>query len=239
MSIVDNVEETNTVPLSQIRFEIALVEDAIKSAQEGHYVAKEVHYVHVKVPGSMDIWKQKVDAWFKLKQEDVKNDRIPQKHLDIYKEAYARWKQGQEMPLHGMPIKGWGVISPAQQETLIRLNVLTVEELSKLNDEGMRRVGMGSLDLKNKAIAALTAAKDTGTLVIENASLKKRLDAAEKNQEEMSKQISALMAQTGHQPVNVPIADVGSIEIGDIMDSAKPEPRRPTKTQKSETIGVI
>lgn len=194
MSKLDEVGEIENAP-AQIRFERVLVDDTVETAKQGHYVAKEVHLVHVKVPGSLDIWKQKVPQWFALKALDVQNDRMPQKWLDAYKAAYEQWKKGQEVPLHGMPIKGWGVISPAQQEALIRINVLTVEELSNINDEGMRRIGLGALHLKNKAVAALKAAKDTGTLVMENAALKSRVEISEANQAEMMKKVEALEAQ--------------------------------------------
>ena len=102
------------------------------------------------------------------------------------------------MPVNGTPIRGWGVISPAQQETLIKMQVLTVEDLSLMNDEGAKRVGMGGLDLKNKAKAWLSQLDDKGALTIQMADLQQKfanLEAsseilAEKN-EKMALQLKA------------------------------------------------
>jgi len=102
----------------------------------------------------------------------VINQRIPREWLEEYKKAYEYWQKGQEMPLNGFPIKGWGIISPAQQETLIKMHVLTVEQLSVINDEGLRRIGMGALDLKNKAEAWLKTLKKAGASTLEISELK-------------------------------------------------------------------
>jgi hypothetical protein len=253
--MLDQVVETDSQP-SPIKFERILVEDVAKSAQEGRYVAKEVHMVHESAQGSRDIFKSVVSKWLVNKTADVKNGRIPQKWLDAYHEAYSRWKVGHEVPLHGTPIRGWGVISPVQQEELIRINVMTVEGLAAINDEGMRRIGLGALDLKNKAIAALRAAKDTGTLVMENSELKKRLAVAEANQAEMQQQLAMLMAQSkaqSYQPgAVVQVADDSGISAADILDPVVPEPaqvaealsaaqpvkRRPGRPRKVDAVAA-
>ena len=154
-----------------VRFERLAVEDKAATLAAGHYVAKDVDYALITPPYSKDIMKYKVVQWFEQLKQDILNNRIPETWVDAYKKSYQLWQNGQELPLNGTPIKGWGVISPAQQETLIAMNCLTVEDLSKINDEGIRRIGMGALDLKNKAIAWLAQLNDKGELTIKMAAI--------------------------------------------------------------------
>ena len=71
---------------------------------------------------------------------------------------------------------------------------MTVEDLARINDEGLRRFGIGAADLKNKAIAWLAQLDDKGPLTqeiaalkAENASLKKQVESLTKKVETLSK----------------------------------------------------
>lgn len=218
-----------------VRFERLAIEDKPASLAAGHYVAKDVDYALVTPPYSKDVFKQKVDAWLENLEREVQSERVPQEWVDLYKQSYQAWKNGQELPLHGTPIKGWGVISPAHQETLIRLNILTVEDLALVNDEGQKRIGMGSVDLRNKAKAWLDQLNDKGPLTLkmaalenENALQKSSIDILVANVAALTAQVSSL---TG-KPVLVETAREESVEISasDILDEPpKRGPGRPKK----------
>jgi hypothetical protein len=128
-----------------VQFERRAVEDKPASIREGRYIAKDVDIALVTPAYSKDCMEQKVDQWLSNIDRNLREGRVPQTWVDQWKESLKRWKEGQEMPLNGTPIKGWGVISPAQQATLIGINCRTVEDLAAINDEGIRRVGMGAI----------------------------------------------------------------------------------------------
>jgi len=155
-----------------VRFERVAFEDKRASLMAGHYVAKDIDMAYVTPPYSKDIMKYKVESWFVQLEQDLKNRRISQEWVNDYKKSYQYWLKGQELPVDGTPIKGWGIISPAQQETLIRMNVLTVEQLAAINDEGLRRIGIGAVGMKDKANAWLKSLKKSGAVSIEIAELK-------------------------------------------------------------------
>ena len=79
---------------------------------------------------------------------------------------YERWKNGQEMPLNGTPIKTWSAISPAQIKNLIAIGILTVEDLANVNGEGLTRIGMGGQNLKKMATNWLETAADHGPVTL-------------------------------------------------------------------------
>lgn len=185
---------------SYVRFERVAIENKIASIEQGRYVAKDVDFALITPPYSKDVIRIKVSQWMLNMEQDVRNDRMPAKWMDSHKEAYRLWQNGQEIPLNGTPIRGWGVVSPAQQETLLRLNILTVEDLAHVNDEGLRRIGMGAMELKNKAKGWLAQLEDKGPLTIELAALKQENAILRSSLESMQAQINALGKQSAPEP---------------------------------------
>lgn len=206
-----------------VRFQRRSMQDHAASLAAGKYVAKDVDYALITPPYSKDVVELKVDRWMTTMADDVRNERLPTAWREQYVDAYERWKKGEELPLNGTPIKGWGVLSPAQQENLIRVGVLTVEDLAGINDEGMRRVGMGSVDLKNKATAWLSQLADKGPLTMEIAALKRanaekdgQLEALTKKIELLTRDVMASQFRAQAQPV-IEREPEPSIQASDIL----------------------
>jgi hypothetical protein len=155
-----------------VRFEMRGVEDRGATIANGHYTERDIEMALITPPYSKDCVEKEVKDWLVELDDHVRNNRMPQGWADGYKAKYKAWKSGQEIPEDGIPIKGWTMISPAVQTNLLAIGVRTVESLSKMNDEGMKRYGMGALDLKNRANAWLKAAKNVAPVAQENAALK-------------------------------------------------------------------
>jgi polyhydroxyalkanoate synthesis regulator phasin len=147
------------------------------------------------------------------------------------------------MPLNGEPIKGWGVISPAQQANLIAINILTVEDLAAVNDEGCRRIGMGAAELRDKAKAWLSQMADKGPLTQENALLKGENVALKGENETLKARVKELserleLVQRGEMAINayaptMPRDD--GIAASDILE--QPEaPRRGRPRKIAEAV---
>lgn len=192
MSILDLTGDQDYSIMPYFTFERIPYENKQKSLEAGHYVADDVDIVSITPPYSKDIMKHKVKNWLVQIEEDTRAGRIPREWLDRYKKGYNAWKEGQELPLDGFPVKGWGLISPAQQETLIRLKILTVEQLSEANAEGLSRIGIGAIDLKNKAIAWLKQINKSGSVAMENAHLRKKVEAHEQTIASLESKVKSL-----------------------------------------------
>lgn len=211
---------------AHVFFERVAIEDKAASLREGRYVARDVDYVNVTPAYSKDCYRSKAESWFKQVEADVNAQRTPERWLEQWREAYRRWQNGQEMPLNGTPVKGWGVISPAQQEMLIRMNCLTVEDLAGANDEGLRRIGMGALDLRSKAQAWLQSVKDHGPLTMEVTELRKENANLSAQVDTLTAQVNALAAQVKAVPALSIVPPEDEIGIGDIL----PEPEQSAQT---------
>lgn len=184
---------------SYVRFERQAIEDRPATLANGHYTTKDVDMAVVTPIGSKDEIPMFADEWLKLLDQQVREERMPAKWRDQYKDAYNSWKRGQEVPVNGTPIRGWQMVSPAQAANIIAVNILTVEDLAQANGEAIQRLGMGGLALKQKAAAWLDAAKNAGgaaTQIVKLTGDVKRLEAEkagllERNQE-LSAELTAL-----------------------------------------------
>lgn len=183
-----------------VRFERVPVEDVAASAREGRYVARDVDFALVTPMYSRDVFKAKVSTWLPELKRQAHEGKIPQEWLAHYEAAYAAFQKGQTLPLVGTPIKGWGVISPAQQEVLIRMMVLTVEDLAAINEEGMRSIGMGAVALRDKAKAWLSQLRDKGPLTQEVATLKASNASLTATVELLTQRVQTLLNQVETQP---------------------------------------
>lgn len=167
------IEEYKALPAT-LKFYVNTIEDKVATLKEGRWMGKDIDMVEITPPysdGKSNV-KFKIQSWKDGLEKDAASGRIPPEWVERYEAEYKAWTEGKELPLEGTPIKGWSVISPAKQEELIRIKVLTVESLSKINDEGLKRLGMGSLDLKNSAVAWLEQSKK-GKNTLEITKLKK------------------------------------------------------------------
>lgn len=205
-----------------VRFVKTPVEDKAAGLVNGKYMTKDVDYAHITPPYSKDVIVQKVSAWLGQLDVDVQNGRIPSEWRDKWKEGYAKWQNGQEMPLRGVPIRGWAVISPAQQENLCRMNILTVEDLAHINDEGARRLGLGWLELKTKARTWLDQAEDKGAVTMRMAEL-------ELQNSQQAALIKSLEQKVNALSVQVAIPSSTTISADDILPESEPVVRRARK----------
>lgn len=174
-----------------------------RSEAEGRYVAVDVDMVTVRQLGAPDSSIFEVTRWLAQNKQDVTAGRLPREHADYYEKAYRYWKEGQEMPCEGTPIKGWAVISPAQADTIIRFGLRTVEQLATINGEVMQRIGMGAVDIKNKAMAWVAQAQDKGPLTMQMSALQKQNDVLTLNQAKLTEQLQALQAERKTSGVDV------------------------------------
>lgn len=171
------------------------VEDRAESIKQGHYVTKDVAFVKVTRPGARDTSEFEVDTWLKSVAANVAAGRCPNTWLGSFERAFKAWKSGEELPVDGTPLKTWPVLSPAQRENAIHnAGFRTVEDLAAAPDNTLDRLGIGGLNLKQKAIAWLAAARDKGALAEEVSALKTENASLKSALEELQATVQKLVA---------------------------------------------
>ncbi len=197
-----------------VRFETRAVPDKAASTAAGRFVAQDQDWALTTPPYSKDCVEQKIDTWRSNLEFNVKNNRIPQAWADMYLKQYKAYKEGQELPLDGTSVKNWAALSPAQIQNCLSANMKTVEDIALCNDEGLRRLGMGGIEIRNKAKAFLSTAS---SVVEENAALKSQVTQLQGSIEAMQQQIN-IMVNQGARVVEAPAYESETISVADIMD---------------------
>ena len=199
-----------------IEFETRAFEDRAASQKDGVLRYKDVDIVIVRSPGSTaSEFEAVAEDWLNLRRE------ARDQYYPAYKQHFEAWKEGKEPTVIGTPLEKWPGISPAEVKNCKACHVLSVEDLAAVNEDGLRRIGMGSRTLKDRAKAWLESASQ-GQVAEELASLRVQVESmigalAEKDKtiSEQQQIIHQYMAQD-----SVPIA--ASAE--DAMD-VKPLPK--------------
>lgn len=168
-----------------VAFETRPEENRKKSEELGYVFMEDVHYARITPPGSRDVHYEKLPAWWMKLDREARSGRLLPQWIDAWKSNYERFRKGQEIPEDGTPIRGWTMITAAQQENLIACNVKTVEDLATLPSEGMGRIGMGALELRRRAESWL-AQRDT------NGAGATKLAAALRENEQLKATIASL-----------------------------------------------
>jgi hypothetical protein len=213
-----------------VRFVRQPVDDVLATKRAGIYVSKDVDFAYIAAPYSRgDEHVKKASEFITSLPAKVRTGQMPQDVADRFKRQYEAWLNGQELPLDGVAIKGWSVISPAQQAMLIERRILTVEMLAQANDEGLRSIGMGAMSLRNMAKNWLAQAQDKGPLVIQMASLEQENAVLKGSIDTLMRQVSALQEVTKMQPVQMPMRQTETITEADVIPDMEPVTRPPSR----------
>lgn len=223
---IDSVRSREDRP-AWVRFDRVAVENLNETIKQGKWVGTDVDFVFITAPYSKDEHPKKVSVWLEQLNLHVIQGKVSPQRRDYYVGQYEAWKNGQELPLDGTPIKGWGMISPAQQQVLISVRIRTVEDLAGINDDGIRQVGMGAVDMKQKAVAWLAQHGDKGPLTVkmaaveaENRTMHIEVDTLKEQVAELLRQAKTAAYTLPTEPV--PASEPTAITAADLMPEPDP-----------------
>lgn len=175
-----------------VAFEARTEEDAKASKKEGRMVWKDQHYARITPPGSRDVHYEQLPEWWGKLHYEAKGGRILPEWIDRWQSAYEKWAKGQEVPTEGTPIRGWSMLSGAQQANLISLNILTVEDLATLPAEGMTRIGMGALEMRRRAEAWLVQNQSSESGALKLKDVQRENDVLKETVANLTEKVEAL-----------------------------------------------
>jgi hypothetical protein len=207
------------------------VEDKVASAKAEKFVGIDVDYVIITPAYGKDDVHKEVTSWKAELKAKLDQSLISQEDYTYYLGKYEAWKKGIEMPPDGTAIKTWGVLSPSQQKLLTSIGIHTVEDLAAVNDEGLKRIGMGSVELKRKANAWLAQLQDKGPLTQQMAALQAQNDELQIQVRTLAEKLTQAMALLPQAGETLETAGAPSITATDLLDDEPPKrgPGRPRK----------
>lgn len=129
--------------------------------------------------------------WFDKLKERLRDGQISQGYYDYCVKSYEAWKEKNDVPVTGLPLKEWTLITEAQKRSFISVGIVTVEELAEANEEALSMVA-GGRDCKKKAEHYMNANKGSAAA----AQLIGKLETQIENQQaEFQQQVSEYQAK--------------------------------------------
>lgn len=180
-----------------LSFKIESVEDRAASIAAGHYMAKDEIYVTVHRPGSRDTHVEIAEAWIRKQEERADAGLTPVEWAQHFRRQFEAFKNKQELPPDGSPLKHWPVLSPSQVENLLSLGFKTIEDVAGAPDSSLDKL-MGGITLKQKARAWLDEAKTKGASAETIAALEVKLNDLKLLTERLLAENAELKAKSGN-----------------------------------------
>lgn len=147
-----------------VEFFMNAVEFKAESEREGRPIFKEIPFVRIVIPGDRNnVLECKADEYYKKR----------------YPKAWAAFQAGQKEGFTGTALETWPQITRSQVKEAKYFEVHTVEQLADLSDTHCQRLGMGWMELRNKAKSYLTLAAGTAAetaQAAENERLRQMID---------------------------------------------------------------
>tara|TARA_Y100000310_G_scaffold181396_2_gene181330 strand:- start:4546 stop:5364 length:819 start_codon:yes stop_codon:yes gene_type:complete len=137
--------------------------------------------------------------WLDQLDERLRNNFISQNYRDSCRKAFDTWKEHGDVPIDGVPVADWKMISPAQQENLIAIGINSVELVAGMSEDVMERYGMGGHELKKKAAEWLGANDDAGVAAGKIVALETRLESQANESQGLKEKLAELQAKIDAQ----------------------------------------
>lgn len=146
-----SVLTVDTAMPPQVRFKTEMIEDRDATIAANEFVGIPVDIITVHPHGGKDFFEFIWNDWLERVRQQVSEDRFPRNWLLMIEQQYRAYKNNTPMPSFGTPIKDWQHSTPQVYAALKANNISTIEELATANEETIRRLGMGSRVLHQKA----------------------------------------------------------------------------------------
>lgn len=173
---------------ASFRFEMRPGVDEAASKEVGKQVYKDEPWVIMRPKGDPN------------NSTEFRADRLQRSRPELYQAIqpyYEAWKNGQEEPLDGTPLKGWSGVTEAQRLTLANFNLKTVEDVANATDSMREKIPQFT---KLQQVAKNYLQGDGSKLALQNASLQEELkekgsliDQQQKDIDDLKAQVAALV----------------------------------------------
>ena len=139
-----------------VEFELRAEEDRNESMKTGYPVFHDIEIAIITMPGgNLVVDKVVSDELLNEWKRGIPGRKPPSPFATA---AYEAWKDGREAPVNGIDLKNWPGVTPAQLKMCQGCNIRTVEDLAESNADSIRKMGMGGVALKDKAISYMKSA---------------------------------------------------------------------------------
>lgn len=161
----------------------------------GKLMMRDVHIVQLRQRGATDFATVKVSDWLAQAHRDSNAGRQPEHWASEWEKAYEKWKADMDGEnITGHDLRKWPGVSKAQLHNLRQTGIITVEDVSRMTDAVVDRMGMGARALRSRAQAWLEQANGESRAE-EVAQARDTIKAQASQIEDLQKQVTEINAR--------------------------------------------
>ena len=134
------------------------MEMGYRSEQEGRPVFEQRLFIRIITPGDQTNLIETIAT-----AEDKRQ----------YAREYERYQRGQTAAQEGTSLTQWPGVNKSQIKEAAYFEIYTLEQLASLSDTNVGRMGMGWMELRNKAKAYMQAATDSAVVTRQQSEIEK------------------------------------------------------------------
>lgn len=105
---------------------------------------------------------------------------------------YKAWKEGTEVPAHGVPLSAWAGVTAEQAEVLRKSNIRTVEDVRDMTESQINRVMLPNMRSIKQLAAEFMASRGTTETAAKVTALEEQNNALKAQLDEMASMIASI-----------------------------------------------
>lgn len=165
------------------------------TARAGRPIPNVVPFALITPFGSKDCVEKVATEWIAQIERQAMSGQYPAEWVATYKLQFDKWKQGQELPRDGTPVKTWQAITKEQQVRLTALGYTVIEDLAQVPDSGLDMIGLDGRYLRD--LARKWADGDSAAVIKRAADLEAQVRDQAETIARLTAQVEALAAKRG------------------------------------------
>lgn len=167
------------------------IEDPVVSAQLGYSVPKVTTHIYVTPHGDRNPLDFVALEWLDRKEKEARQGMYDPSWVRSFREGYKLFKEGKEIPRHGIPLITYDRLSKARR-TQLATKYPTVEDLAAVPDSALGDIGMDGRVIRDLARGDIQAKKDLSPVVKELANANETIRRQEEMLAELALRLEAL-----------------------------------------------
>lgn len=177
--------------------------DPEQTAKAGYEVPKVVTFIQVTPHGHRgDPMEFFAEDFIERKGREAREGRYDHAWVAQFKEGFAEYKAGRELPREGTPLLTWERILKTRREQLAA-RFPTLEDLAATPDSMLGEIGLDGRVLRDMAAAELQAKKDLAPIVRELADAKEENRRLSETVERLTQRLDSLEKQSKRRGASV------------------------------------
>ena len=164
--------------------------DTEASEKAGRPIPRVIPFAFIQ-PDKFTRLEYPAEEWLLRKRDEAIAGKTPPEWVERWQMQFKAWKEGEELPVEGQPVKTWAALNKEQIKRLVALGFVTIELLADVPDSELSVIGLDGRYLRDLARKTLEGS-DNRKVLLELAESQQKVRDQEETIKALMERVSAL-----------------------------------------------